>query len=80
VPTSANSQYFMAAMLCASVTKKNGSAFMRYIVRLDEQTETFAGATVLDREVNATPKVAIVSACDEWGPWFRAHEHLFQLV
>jgi len=80
VPTSANSQYFMAAMLCASVTKKNGSAFMRYIVRLDKQTETFAGATVLDREVNATPKVAIVSACDEWGPWFRAHEHLFQLV
>jgi len=49
-------------------------------VRLDEQTETFAGATVLDREVNATPRVAIVSACDEWGPWFRAHEHLFQLV
>jgi hypothetical protein len=80
VPTSSNSQYFMAAMLCASVTKKNGSAFMRYIVRLDKQTETFAGATVLDREVNATPKVAIVSACAEWQPWFIAHEHLFRLV
>lgn len=79
VPTDSNCQYFMAAMLCGAAKKKNGSAFMRYIVRLDKQIELFAGTTILDREVNATPKVAIVSACAEWQPWFIANQHLFRL-
>lgn len=79
VPSGANSQYFLAAMLSQSVTKKNAPAFLRYIARLDGPINTFAGVTAFDREVNATPKVAIVSACAEWQPWFLAHEHLFRL-
>ena len=79
VPTNLNSQYFMAAMLCSTVTKKNGSAFIRYIDRLEPSINTFAGVTAFDREMNSSPKVSIVSACAEWQPWFLAHEHLFRL-
>jgi len=79
VPTSANSQYFMAAMLCGAVTKKTGSAFLRYIDRLEPSINTFAGVTAYEREVEAKPQVAIVSACAEWQPWFIANQHLFRL-
>ena len=79
VPTDPNCQYFMAAMLCGAAKKKNGSAFMRYIVRLDRQIELYAGATIMDRELEVKPQVAIVTACTEWHTWYIAHEHLFRL-
>ena len=69
----------MAAMLCGEAKKKHGSAFMRYIVRLDKTIELFAGATIIDRELETKPQVAIVSACAEWQPWFIANQHLFRL-